>query len=59
MGISRWAWSRSTSSGLFAELNGRDEFWAGLSRETTMGFVHLHVAHLPAAEAFYIGVLGF
>jgi catechol 2,3-dioxygenase len=31
----------------------------GLAPGTTMGHVHLHVADLAAAEAFYIGVLGF
>jgi catechol 2,3-dioxygenase len=44
---------------LLGELNGRGESWGGLPGETTMGHVHLHVAHLPEAEAFYVGVLGF
>jgi hypothetical protein len=35
--------------GLFAELNGHDKSWAP---RDAMGHVHLHVAHLPAAEAF-------
>ena len=40
------------------ELNPRDDSWEGLSRETKLGHVHLHVAHLPAAEAFYVGLMG-
>jgi len=31
----------------------------GMVPGTTMGHVHLHVAHLDAAEQFYVGVLGF
>jgi catechol 2,3-dioxygenase len=31
----------------------------GMADGTDMGHVHLHVAHLDATEAFYIGVLGF
>ena len=44
---------------LLAELNQRDNSWEGLSRETKMGHVHLHVPYLPEAEAFYVGLLGF
>jgi catechol 2,3-dioxygenase len=44
---------------ILAELNGRDDSWSGLSRETTIGHVHLHVSRLADAEAFYAGVLGF
>lgn len=36
-----------------------DEPWAGLTDEAVIGHVHLHVATLPATEAFYGGVLGF
>ena len=43
---------------LLAELNQRDDSWEGLSSETKMGHVHLHVAHLPEAEAFYVAFLG-
>ena len=34
------------------------ERWNGLPRETLMGHVHLHVAHLPEAKTFY-NALGF
>jgi catechol 2,3-dioxygenase len=44
---------------LLAELDHRDDSGEGLSPATTMGHVHLHVAHLPAAEAFYVGLMGF
>ncbi|MEZ4767076.1 MAG: VOC family protein [Caldilineales bacterium] len=33
--------------------------WQTMSAGTTMGHVHLHVADIPQAEAFYCGVLGF
>ncbi len=33
--------------------------WTGLSPETTIGHIHLHVGDLVAAERFYVGVLGF
>ena len=42
-----------------ASSTGATSHGLGLSRETTMGHVHLHVAHLPDAEAFYVGLLGF
>ena len=35
-----------------------DGAWHGLPRETTIGHVHLRVADLKAAEAFYTDVLG-
>ena len=44
---------------LLGELNGCDESWAGLSGATTMGHLHLHVAHLPDAKALYVGLPGF
>ena len=40
-----------------AERDGRA--WDGLAPETRIGHVHLHVGDLAAAEAFYVGVLGF
>lgn len=40
-----------------AERNGRA--WDGLAPETRIGHIHLHVGDLAAAEAFYVGVLGF
>lgn len=45
--------------GLMSELWGRSQAWAGLPAGTMMGHVHLHVADLADAEAFYVGVLGF
>jgi len=41
------------------ELAGRDEPWSGLHAETVIGHVHLHVAQIAQAEAFYRDVLGF
>ncbi len=35
------------------------EPWNGLRRETILGHMHLHVAAIPPAEAFYCGGLGF
>lgn len=43
--------------GLLAEAG--DEPWEGLSKGTTMGHVHFHVADLRVTEAFYCGLLGF
>jgi catechol 2,3-dioxygenase len=45
--------------GLFAELPAGDAAWAGLPADTAIGHVHLHVAELKAADAFYHGLLGF
>lgn len=45
--------------GILGELDGAPGPWAGLPAGTTIGHVHLHVADLRAAEAFYVGVLGF
>jgi len=44
---------------LLHELEGREDSWPGLARETTIGHVHLHVSRLDEAEAFYAGTLGF
>lgn len=44
---------------VLGELHGRDHTWAGLHADTTIGHIHLHVSHLPEAEAFYTQVLGF
>jgi catechol 2,3-dioxygenase len=38
---------------------GAETPWAGLEPGTIMGHVHLHVAHLDAAEALYCGQIGF
>jgi catechol 2,3-dioxygenase len=45
--------------GVLSELERDDRPWDGLEPTTTIGHVHLHVADLRAAEAFYHGVLGF
>jgi catechol 2,3-dioxygenase len=45
--------------GVIGELEGNDQPWDGLAPGTTIGHVHLHVADLRAAEAFYHGLLGF
>ncbi len=44
---------------LLAELSLDDHPWTGLHPQTRMGHVHLHVANLREAEAFYCGILGF
>lgn len=44
--------------GLLSE-SGRDDTWSGLSSETVIGHMHLQVANLAEAQAFYVGVLGF
>ena len=36
-----------------------DGAWSGMPKETVMGHIHLHVAHLPEAEKFYTTGLGF
>jgi catechol 2,3-dioxygenase len=45
--------------GILGELEHDDRPWDGLAPATTIGHMHLHVADLKAAEAFYHGVLGF
>jgi catechol 2,3-dioxygenase len=45
-------------AGLAAEA-GAPEPWRGLASGTAVGHVHLEVADLDAAEAFYAGALGF
>jgi catechol 2,3-dioxygenase len=45
--------------GILAELEAQPEPWTGLSPQTTLGHIHLHVATIPEAEAFYCDVLGF
>ena len=44
---------------LLGELDDDDSPWTGLPSGTCIGHVHLHVADLEAAEAFYRNVLGF
>jgi catechol 2,3-dioxygenase len=45
--------------GLLTELDRDNRPWSGLAPGTSIGHIHLHVADLRAAEAFYHGVLGF
>ncbi|MBI3976414.1 MAG: VOC family protein [Armatimonadetes bacterium] len=45
--------------GLLAELDGDDRPWQGLSPLTRIGHVHLHVADVHQAVAFYRDGLGF
>jgi catechol 2,3-dioxygenase len=45
--------------GLLAEAAEQAETWRGLDPATTIGHIHLHVADLRQAEAFYTNVLGF
>lgn len=45
--------------GILAELEPQPEPWTGLEAATTLGHVHLHVATIPSAEAFYGDILGF
>lgn len=40
-------------------VSGRDEAWSGLTAETVIGHMHLQVANLAEAQAFYVGILGF
>lgn len=46
-------------NGLLTELNAENIEWSGLSAETTIGHVHLHVDRLDIAEQFYRDILGF
>lgn len=45
--------------GLLGELDADDRPRQGLPPATTIGHVHLHVADLDAASAFYVDTLGF
>jgi catechol 2,3-dioxygenase len=45
--------------GILGELEHDNRPWDGLEPATTIGHVHLHVADLRAAKAFYCDVLGF
>jgi catechol 2,3-dioxygenase len=44
---------------IIAELHGPEDRADAIAPETQMGHVHLQVADLPSAEAFYAGALGF
>jgi catechol 2,3-dioxygenase len=65
----RAAWSRRAgqidmatepldADGLLAELKEDERTWNGLSPQTRIGHVHLHVADLGQAQAFYCDSLG-
>jgi len=45
--------------GVMAELQGNNGEWSGMHSDTVIGHIHLHVANIAQAEAFYNGVLGF
>ena len=45
--------------GIMAELTENNGAWSGLHPDTILGHIHLHVANIAQAEAFYNGVLGF
>ena len=45
--------------GIMGELNQSEVGWAGLPPATRIGHVHLQVADVEAADAFYMGLLGF
>ncbi len=46
------------ANGIMAAADG-DPSWRGMADGTVMGHMHLHVAHLDAAEQFYVDTLGF
>lgn len=45
--------------GVLGELHDELPDWQGIHPDTTMGHLHLHIAHIPAAEYFYCELLGF
>ncbi len=45
--------------GVLGEVEGHDEPWPGLHPDTVMGHMHLRVADIPQAEAFYLNTIGF
>ncbi len=44
---------------LMTELEGHEAEWQGLAQGTVLGHMHLKVADIARARAFYVGVLGF
>jgi catechol 2,3-dioxygenase len=46
-------------AGLLAELEADNRPWSGLPPQTRVGHIHLHVADLGRAAAFYCDTLGF
>lgn len=55
----RMGTDRLDLEGVMAELARRDEAEEGLDAQTVIGHMHLHVADIPRAEAFWCGVVGF
>jgi catechol 2,3-dioxygenase len=45
--------------GVLSELNNDPDNWTGLSPDTVLGHMHLHVANIPEAEEFYTNIIGF
>jgi catechol 2,3-dioxygenase len=45
--------------GIVGSVDDPDAPFAGMAAGTTVGHVHLRVGDIPAAEAFYVGVMGF
>jgi catechol 2,3-dioxygenase len=45
--------------GVLAEVTTPSSEWKGLAPDTVLGHMHLKVANISDAKAFYVGVLGF
>jgi len=45
--------------GILAEIRNDPSTWTGMAPATTLGHMHLHVANIPEAEAFYTKAIGF
>jgi len=58
-GMPRMATEPFDFQGVLRELENNPRPWAGLHPDTVLGHMHLHVARLPEAVAFYETVLGF
>ena len=65
---SEWQWQQGQvemavdpfdQRGVLAEISENPHAWEGLKPQTRIGHIHLQVADLRQAEAFYHGVLGF
>jgi len=57
-GMPRMATEPFDFQGVLGELENDPGPWSGLHPDTVLGHIHLHVAHLPEAVAFYEKVLG-
>jgi catechol 2,3-dioxygenase len=64
---SEWKWQQGTVQmasdaidfeNFFAEMRG-DTTWSGLPDGTRLGHMHLQIANLEQAQAFYVDLLGF